>query len=214
MFLTPMHVTGTELVCYRLLVGLSPVLRSSVPGMVVQKVFRIRICTFIQANRIAFAFRIRIAFFALFFFEFSLFFDLFASCFTVSAPKTSKKCEKNGKKVQKMLRKRKKCKMRMQCENGIKICIASHCTITAKNSHFCTFLHRICIALPSLMLCASQALCPARACHKQLSPRLGVNQIWYRGQRGLATGLLTATSTLHCSRDMDPWGQVSSVSMT
>ncbi len=82
------------------------------------------------------------------FFAFSHFFDLFSPFFTVSTPKFSKKCEKmweNCEKVRKM-RKSAKC----ECDAKMESKFAPHYN---RNffSHFRTFLHRICIALPSLV---------------------------------------------------------------
>ncbi len=71
------------------------------PGMVVRKVFRIRIRTFVQAHRIAshrfriaFAFRIRIAFFALFFLHFRTFLIFLLHVSWLVHQKSSTKCEK------------------------------------------------------------------------------------------------------------------------
>jgi hypothetical protein len=71
--------------------------------MVVRKVFCIRIRTFVQVHRIAFAFRIRIAFFTLFsHFRTSLTFFLhFSQLVHQNLVKSAKKCEKIAKKCEK-----------------------------------------------------------------------------------------------------------------
>jgi hypothetical protein len=121
---------------------------------------RIRICTFSQSSshRTAFAPRSHFAFASHFSHIFRIFalsspFFVILRYFTVNAPKScekmleicKKKCE-NGKNAKSA----KNCKMRMRCENGIKIRIASH-YCEENFSHFRIFSHRIRIALPSLI---------------------------------------------------------------
>ncbi len=91
--------------------------------------------------------------FASHFSHFFRIFAFFAPCFTVSALKSSKKCEKMWEKFE---IRAKKC----ECDAKTESKFASHyyskknshrITTAKKKSHFRTFLHRIRIALPSLI---------------------------------------------------------------
>ncbi len=103
------------------------------PGMVVRKVFRIRIRTFIQAHRIApLSQRIRISHSHRIFCTFFAFSHFFDSCFTVSAPRTSDKCGKMRRKCEKCEKRRKSAKCK--CDAKMESKFASHRTITAKKN--------------------------------------------------------------------------------
>jgi hypothetical protein len=80
------------------------------PGMVVQKLFRI-----------AFAFHICIALFALFFSHFHTFSTFFGRYFTVNAPKSCEKCEKNAQNTQKKSAKMQKMRKSAKCECDAKM---------------------------------------------------------------------------------------------
>ncbi len=116
--------------------------------MVVRKLFRIAFAfaLLVKAHRIArFSHRIRISHSHRTFRIFALF-PPFWSIF-------HQKVVKSARKIRKICKKKsaKKCEMRMWCENGIKIRIASH----YYNKIFFAFSHRIRIALPSLATAAS-----------------------------------------------------------
>jgi hypothetical protein len=113
-----------------------------VPGMVVQKLFRIAFavalfvkaanfdliialhCTFLHRICISHSHRT----FWRFFFVFSHFFHHFGRCFMVNAPKSCEKCEKNAQNMQKELQKCEKKNAKCKCDAIIKSKFASHRT--------------------------------------------------------------------------------------
>ncbi len=83
------------------------------------------------------------------FFAFSPFLHLLGRYFTVNAPKSCEMCETNAQNMKKRKKKNcenaknaKKCGMRMRCEHGIKIRIASHYCNKFFSHFFASHSHR------------------------------------------------------------------------